>query len=104
MAITELVKQNYELYLPMFGNTDYDMVASKDGSLYRVQVKSTTVKKGPSWIVRLATTKSNRTENVHKSFDSTRSDLLVVSIIPENLVIVLDSKDFDGKSAAYIRI
>lgn len=101
--MAELVRQGYEVFAPMFGNTYCDLVVCKDKVLKRVEVKSVSYKEGPSYRVQLAQVRPNRTENVKKKFDSSNSDILAVYIVPENRVVLLHSSEHNGKSSVAVK-
>lgn len=80
-AIYELVKLGYVISKPMHVHIPYDLIADKDGQLFRVQVKTsgrvvhqTTM----TYEVYLETSGGNTKSNVRKAFDATKIDLLFV--------------------------
>lgn len=100
-AATFYFTQNgYEVYLPVFGNTGADLVVSKDGILYRVEVKSTSFKlPSGKYKVALRQIRPNRTGNTIKKFNGNSSDLLFIYVEPENRSLVLDSKNLHDRSS-----
>jgi len=101
--IAEFVNRDYDIYMPIFGNADFDMIVAKDGRTYRVEVKTSAYEVRPNkYEVQLRSVRPNKTENRIKKFDASRSDLLAIYIIPTNRVVVLDSKDYDGRTSVII--
>lgn len=97
--INEFVKQGYDIYMPIFGNADFDMVVAKDGVTSRVEVKTSAYEKYPGkYEVQLRSVRPNRTTNVIKKFDGTRSDILAVYLVPTARVVLLNSMDYDGRT------
>ena len=78
IAICELSKLGYSISIPLHTNLPYDLVADKDGVLYRVQVKSTSVQKDGKWNVFIATSGGNTKLHTRKGFDSSRCDYIFV--------------------------
>lgn len=101
--VSEFVKQGYDIYMPLFGNADFDLVVAKDKALYRVEVKSSGYEKYPGkYEVQLRSVRHNTTETKTKKFDSSRSDLLAIYIIPTDRVVILNSAEYDGRTSLTI--
>jgi hypothetical protein len=99
----EFVRQGYDVYLPVFGNANFDMVVVKEGILSRVEVKSTSYKGSKkSYAVQLKSVRHNTNETRVIKFDGNKSDLLAVYIVPENRVVILNSSDHHGKTVTHI--
>lgn len=78
MAIAYYTRHEYAVSIPMGDNTLYDLVVDKTG-LLRVQVKTTSYKRGNGYIVQLATSGGNRSWNGKpKKLSSDNSDLVFV--------------------------
>lgn len=93
----EFAKMGYDVYMPTFGNGECDMLVLKDGVVSRVEVKSTSSQqKSGRYTVMLKSVRPNKTENVIRKFDGSRSDILAVHVIPTGRVHIFSSKEFDG--------
>lgn len=98
--INEFVKQGYDVYMPIFGNADFDMVVAKDSVTSRVEVKTSAYEKTPGkYEVQLRSVRPNRTTNTVKKFDGTKSDILAVYIVPTSRVVLLNSVDYHGRTS-----
>lgn len=106
VAIADFVGRGFDVYAPAFGNATCDfIVQAPDGSLKRVEVKSTsTLLKSGKYQVQLRSVRSNKTKSVVKKFDSSKCDYLVVYIVPERSLVILDAKDFDGRSTIDVSV
>ena len=89
----EFILSGYEVYSPVTDNTKYDLIASKDGKVYTVEVKSTNRKVGGFYRVQIKKVRSNKTRNVVTRFDNTQVDLLAIYIEPEDRVIVYKAEE-----------
>lgn len=91
-AIKHFIQNGYEIFTQFSGKAPFDFVAYLDNELYRVSVKSTTVR-SPSgrWVVQIRRKRHNRTGNMSFAFDNTSCDLVAVYIVPEDRVIIIDS-------------
>jgi hypothetical protein len=91
-VITYLLEQGYELYLPFSGNSKYDVIIIKDGTVKRVSTKFTSRKKpSGSWEVEMRQIyRGNGVINIDK-FDTTQCDLIAVYIGPLDKVVLVDS-------------
>lgn len=94
-VLTYFLELGYEVYLPFGTATTNDMVVIKDNTTKRVSVKSTSSKsKSGKWEVRVR----QITHLGTTLFDNSKTDLLVVYIIPENRIVVLEAKDIKAKT------
>lgn len=99
-----LTMQGYEVFLPLSENSSCDLVAIKDQVMYRVECKSTSFSASAvSWGVALRQIRPNRTGNVVKKFDSAKSDLLAVYIVPEDRVEIFNSIDYHDRTTVTIK-
>ena len=81
-AIEWLVQQGYGIYLPLGHSPDVDLIAEKDGTLHRVQVKTSTHRE-PSgrFSVAICTRGGNQSWNkIVKRFADSRCDHLFVLV------------------------
>ena len=62
MAIAYYTKNEYAVSVPMGDNTLYDLIVDKT-RLLRVQVKTTSYKRGNNYVVQLATSGGNQSWN-----------------------------------------
>lgn len=96
MACIELYKQGYTPYKPVVENCKYDLLAEKEGKVYKVEVKTTTQNNNGKFYVGLRGLRPNRTGNKTKVFDKFDLDLLAVVVLPENRVVIIDTKTINN--------
>lgn len=95
---SKFMEDGYEVFFPFGGKTSSDLVVSKRGILYRVQVKSTSQKShNNKWDVELKRIRHNRTTVKTYLFDNTESDFLAIWIVPIDKVVILSSKTITTK-------
>ena len=100
----ELTLRGYEVYTPLSENSTCDLIVLKDGLIERVECKATDAEgSAVSWMVSLRQIRPNRTTNVIKKFDSSKSEILGIYIVKEDRVVILSSKDYEGRSALTIK-
>lgn len=72
MAIAYFTAKKFIVSIPLNDSQSYDLVVDMDGSLKRVQVKTTSRKKTSSkYEVELRSTGGNKSRNTRKHFDNT---------------------------------
>ena len=80
-AIEWLTRQGATVFTPFGHSPDVDLVAEVDGQLLRVQVKTTTCKRGSTYTTMIAANGGNQSWNgVAKYFDPARCDRLFVLV------------------------
>jgi hypothetical protein len=82
-AVEWLTRIGASVCLPLFHSPDYDLIADLDGSLLRVQVKTSSCRHQSTnhFAVQLATSGGNRSwTGVRKEFDPARADFLFVLV------------------------
>jgi hypothetical protein len=80
-AMEWLGSRGYAIYLPVGHSPDCDLIAERDGSLLRVQVKTTTQFRKRRWDVTLCTRGGNQSWNgIVKRFSAVRCDGLFVLV------------------------
>ncbi len=81
------------------------MISSKEGILYRIEVKSTLKRnKSGFYIIQLRSVRSNKTKNVVYPFDNSKIDLLGIYLEDIDKVIIYDSKSIIQKTSMKINI
>lgn len=101
---SELSKHRFHVFIQTTGKAPFDLVAYKDGYLYRVNVKATQrLDKWGSWEVHLKSVRSNRTRNRIVPFDPQSCDVLAVYIEPLDTVCFLRISQVSGKNAIALR-
>lgn len=103
-AISYLIENGYDVFLPFAENGSIDLIGIKDSQISRISVKATSSKsKYDRWIVQLKTC-SRRKDNKIKTnqFDKTLVDKILVYIIPLDKIVEIQSKDVNGKFALNI--
>ena len=82
-AISEFIKLDFNIYVPLSGKEPYDFIACKENKLIKVQVKSTSCKtKNNSYEIGIKSVRSNRTTNIIKRFKPSQCDILATYIQP----------------------
>lgn len=100
----ELSRHRFHVFTQTTGKAPFDLVAYKDGYLYRVNVKTTqSLSKWGSWEVKIASVRSNRTGNRIVPFDFASCDVLAVYIEPLDKVCFLHSSEVAGKNYIALR-
>jgi PD-(D/E)XK endonuclease len=100
----ELSRYRFHVFTQTTGKAPFDLVAYKDGRLYRVNVKTTQrLSKWGSWELKIASVRSNRTGNRIVPFDFTSCDVLAVYIEPLDKVCFLHSSEVAGKNYITLR-
>jgi hypothetical protein len=94
----EFARKGYEIYMPVGDNATHDLLVAKDGKIYRVEVKSTSVIRGAGYVVQIKKVRSNKTKSKITGFDNSLVDILAVYIVPEDRVVLFDAKTVDVKS------
>lgn len=78
-AIATFSKLGYNVSVPIVDNQCYDLVIEKDGTLYKVQVKTTKqIAPSGNFVVELKRVRANKTSNVIHKFDNTECDYLFI--------------------------
>jgi len=100
-VISRLVETGHDVFMEIDGKSPFDLVAHKNGKLYRVEVKSTSrrTKFDTGWEVQLKRVRSNRTSNKIINFSKDQCDILAVYIEPIDLVLLIDSCEITAKTA-----
>lgn len=97
-VITYLVENDYEVYTPVNDNAKFDLIASKDGKLLRVSVKSTSEQKANGrYNVELRNISRRNNGEINISY-SNDFDILVVYIISEDRIVIIESHDIVAKT------
>ena len=92
-VMTWFLEREYDVFNQFGGKAPFDLVAHKDNILSRVSIKSTSVRtKSGKWAVQIGRVRPNRTGNTIHKFDSSEADILAVYIVPEDRVIIIDTK------------
>ncbi|WP_414694686.1 group I intron-associated PD-(D/E)XK endonuclease [Paenibacillus sp.] len=102
----ELARQRFDVYVELVGKAPFDLIAHKEGLLYRVSVKSTMSTKcesGHSWEVQLKRVRSNKTGNAIHKFDPDSCDILAIYIEQIDKVCFFNPKEINCTSSITIR-
>lgn len=79
VAIAEFSKLNYTISIPLTDNSPYDLIVEKEGTLQKVQVKTSKYKNSyGNYEVGLRRIRSNKTQNKIHNFDNKETDLLFI--------------------------
>jgi hypothetical protein len=95
-ALKYFVSLGYEVYLPFGTASTVDMIVCNEEETLRVSVKSTSLpsKTKGKWRVNL----SQNVRDGRICFKPEKCDLVFVYIVPEDRIIVFDSKDIKVKT------
>lgn len=95
-AIYNLTKLGYIVSIPIIDNQSYDLIADKDGTLNKVEVK-TTGSKAPSgnYTVQIKSVRSNKTVNTIKNFDKSLVDILYI-LTAENTNYIIPTQELEA--------
>lgn len=102
---THYAERGCSVFMPWGGKSINDLIIEDaNGRAIRVQVKctSTMSKNGKGWNAQLKSVRSNKTKNVIKNFDGSTSDILAIYIEPEDRLVFLSAKEYDGRSGVTI--
>lgn len=92
-----LAEQHYDVFVGWGGKSVCDLVAHKDGVLYRVQIKTTSTQAtSGNWTVQIKSVRHNKTANVIHNFDASKCDMLAIYVLPEDRVVFVDPKLHDN--------
>jgi Holliday junction resolvase-like predicted endonuclease len=103
-ATTELLRRDFDVFSQFTGKAPFDLVAHKDGELFRVEVKSSSTRtpQDTGWNVQVKKVRSNKTVNKISSYDSAACDILVFYLEPVDRMIFMWGKDLKQKSVAVV--
>lgn len=100
----ELSRHRFHVFTQTTGKAPFDLVAYKDGYLYRINVKTTQrLGKWGSWEVQLKSIRSNRTKSRIVPFDPQSCDVVAVYIEPIDKVCFLQIFEFSGRNTITLR-
>lgn len=103
-VMKHFLREGYEVYSSVSDNSEYDMIVAKEGTLLKVEVKSTGYLRDGSYEVQLKSVRANRTGNKIKYFDNARVDFLAVYIEPEDLVIVYKASEVASRTTMKVKM
>ena len=83
----------YEVYSSVSDCSTFDFIVSKDGELFKVEVKSTNTVREGRYTITLKSTRSNKTQNKIYNFDRTKTDFLAIYLEPEDKVVIMKSSE-----------
>lgn len=91
---------NYFVYTNSSGKAEFDLLLSKDGNLFSVEVKTVSVEKtstkGSFFEVQLKSVRSNKTSNSINKFDNSFVDYLAVVDIASCKIAVFDATEINN--------
>jgi hypothetical protein len=108
-AIYKLTQIGYNIALPILDNQEYDLIAGYEGLLYKVEVKSSSVKAlSGNWTVQIKKVRSNKSVNAITNFDNSLVDYLFVYtmdgdcyFIPSECIDTKTTITIPGKYSSY---
>lgn len=102
-VLKELILLGYTVFTQFDGQSPFDMVAYKDDELYRVSVKSTSVRaENGKYVAQIKRVRINSGKNTIFPFDPDSCDILAVYIIPEDRVVLYDAKTITTKTVLQV--
>jgi len=104
-VVSDYIKNGWEVYIQLSGKGSIDLIALKDRTVKRVQVKSTeTLAKSGAYIVQLRSIRSNKTQNIIKKLDPLSYDELAVYIVPEDKIYYFTPEEVNMRDSISINI
>src|SRR3982750_596010 len=98
VAASWLTQAGYSVWVPFGHSPDYDLVAGRDGRLFRVQVKTSTQHLEGRWSVAICTRGGNQSWNkVIKTLEPSRYDYLFV-VVADWRCWFIPSSEMDAQS------
>ena len=98
--------EGYFVYTNSSGKAEFDLIISKEGKCFTVEVKTVSSLKtsslGDYFEVQLKSVRANKTENVIHKFDNTNIDFLAVVNVLDNTIFVKEAKLVEAKGALRI--
>jgi len=100
-SISCFIENGYSIFIPFSDGTDqFDFIASMDGILIKVEVKSVFTKYRNAYIAQLKSIRPNRSKNVIHPFDYRCCDILATYIDPLDLICFVDSYELRNNRSA----
>jgi hypothetical protein len=97
-AIAFFEKQGIRVLLPLTDCLKYDLVIDNKGKLERVQVKTSSYRRGQCYEVMIKTCGGNRTgSGVYHPFDASIIDWLYVLTLPEEIKYLIPASVIEAK-------
>jgi hypothetical protein len=104
-VIAALTADKYHVFGQITGKAPFDLVAYKDGKLYKISIKTITGKnRNGTYTVQLKAVRSNRNKNRIINFDNSLCDIVAVYILPEDKIVMLNSNTIIVKSSLTVKI
>lgn len=95
--------EGYFVYTNSSGKAEFDLILSKEGKCFTVEVKTVSSLKtgslGEYFEVQLKSVRANKTENTIHNFNSTNIDFLAVINTLNNTIFVKEAKLIEAKSS-----
>jgi hypothetical protein len=99
IAASWLTQAGFSVWIPFGHSPDYDLVAGRDDSLHRVQVKTSTQRQRERWSVAICTRGGNQSwSKVIKRLEPTRYDYLFV-VVADWRCWFIPSSEMDARSS-----
>lgn len=99
-----LTELDYHIFTQTSGKAPFDLIAYKDGEIFRISVKGTnTIDKYGSHVVQIGSVRSNRTRNKVIKFSSSICDVLAIYIKPLDKVCFIKSDKISAGRAICLR-
>ena len=104
-AITKFIEEGFDIFTQFSGHNPFDFVIHRDSKLYKVEVKTTTVKtNNNSYTVYIEGTAYGPDRSIkHKPLDVDNVDVLVVYIQPIDTLCFFNTGDLDNKCSITLR-
>jgi PD-(D/E)XK endonuclease len=103
-VIAKLVENKFDVFIQFSGKASFDLVAYRDGQLYKIQVKGTSSKtRYGVYQVQLKAVRANRTGNTIHYFDTSQCDVLAIYVEPLDKVCFLRTEEIRARGQLNLR-
>lgn len=97
-VISFLIENGFDVFFPYGGKTTFDLVAHREGELFRIEVKTTEAEAATGWYVKIKKSRHNKNINIEKHFKPSQCDFLAVYIKPKDKVVLIDVEEICTKT------
>lgn len=105
MVAAKLTELGYDIFFPLTGKTNVDLIASKGDRLLRISVKSTNTprRNGTCYHINIGRTRHNTSEIKRFDFDKSSCDVLAIYIADLKAVCFMNPLTMSNTSSITIR-
>lgn len=103
-VLAKFIEHGFDVYVQLSGKAPFDLIAHRNGQLFRVQVKGSASKtRYGVYQVQLKAVRANRTGNTIHCFDPTCCDVLAIYIEPLDAVCFLRTDEIRSRNQLNLR-